>query len=361
MEVPMSAVISLFLLASGVGCDKGSDSSGEGDADTDTDSDTDTDTDTDTDLPDTLTGSIELTVVDATGKDNLCDTSIDLTGEEGGGGCLGCDFTFDLQTDIASEKGTKCVYNNYPYASMLEEGIVTGSWLGFSEAYNYGSYVLPNALFWGWGTSTYPGPNWTLLTYDGAYGDVTYSAGTIGWSLQYSQYGFSVPQQYCDYYDYYGGIYNEYKNFGGNYTAAGSLDCGLRVPYQTWTFTGVDDTYAYVSLDTVSADTAFDPRFFIMDSDTCNLAIADENFECSFPPPSDYWCPAHKLATTTGEVYTVFVYPFTDCNLEPGTTGDYTLYIKANSDPSLTPANEGELTPVIANVSAQGTVTITKN
>ena len=347
----MSGVISLFLLAFGVGCDKGSDSSGE---ESDADTDADTDTDTDTDIPDTLTGSIELTVTDATGKDTLCDTSIDLTGEEASGGCLGCDFEFDLQTDIASEKGSKCVYNNYAYASMLEEGIVIDSWLGFAESYA-GSY--PNTLLWGWGTSQYPGPNWTFLTYGAG---VDYSNGTISWNLQYSQYGFTVPQQYCESYDYYGGVYNEYKNFGGNYTASGSLDCGLRVPYQTWTFTGVDDTYAYVSIDTVSAETAFDPRFFIMDSDTCNLAVADENFECSFPPPSDYWCPAHKLETTKGEVYTVFVYPFIDCGFGDGTTGEYELYLKTNADPSLALQNEGELTPLIANVSAEGTVTITE-
>jgi hypothetical protein len=358
INIPGSRVIALFFLAASTGCDNGgSDSAGEGDTDTDADADTDTDTDadTDTDLPDTLTGSISLTVTDPTGEETWCDTSIDLTGVEAAGDCVACDFTFDLQTAIASEKGSDCLYNNYPYASMHEDGIFIDTWVGFAETYYWEDMPYPNALFWGGRKSVDPVPNWVPFTYGGA---VDYSAGTLSWDLQYSQYGYTVPLTYCGDYGWYDNAYTPHENHGGNYTGSGDLDCDHRRTYATWSFVGVDDTYAYVSLDTVAAETAVDLIFDITDSATCLVGNGDDNFECSFPPPSGYSCPSHKLATTKGEVYTVVVRTGRDCRSGAGETGEYQLYLQANADPSLTFHNAGELTPLLANVSAQGSVTI---
>jgi hypothetical protein len=86
----------------------------------------------------------------------------------------------------------------------------------------------------------------------------------------------------------------------------------------------------------------------------------DDNFECTFPPASETlgWCPSHKLKTTQGEVYTVFMKAGVECRHDEGVVSEYQLYVKANGDPSLTFQNEGDAMPATANVSAQGSVTI---
>ena len=346
---------SSLLLSLTAGCtDKGSDSAGdESDADTDTDSDTDTDTDVEPQRH--LEGTVHVTVTDATGKKTLCDTMVDITGEEFAGGCLQCDFTLDVETTVASEAGTDCDYSAYPVAHLLEDAFWDDVYLGWSDAFT-GYYRSYADLLWLGFTAYGTGPSWqNVVAYaDGVNGTTSYDGGQLGWTRAYNLYGYNGTQLYLCYYPLYT---PGSPNYGGAYTGSGSLDCSYVTPYENWTFQGVDNGYAYISVDTVSKDTTFDPLFYVSSSssDSCVTGFGNESFECAFAPTGGL-CPSLALPTETGETYTVSVRPVSPCD---GATGDYEILVDTNGDPSLKRVAGGELTPYLGHVSAEGDTTIT--
>lgn len=346
---------SSLLLSLTLGCDdKGSDSAG---AESDADTDTDTDTDTDADPERYLEGTIHVTVTDATGKKTLCDTMVDITGEEFSGQCLQCDFTLDIATTVASEKGTDCDYSAYPGAHLMEDAFWDDVYLGWSDSFDGPIRSYEDLLWVGYNATSLgrPGPYWTnVIAYaDGAWGTTSYKNG-IGWTRAYDVYGYNGTLTYCGYPAFTHGS----PNYGGAYTGTGSLNCSSYVtPYENWTFQSVDNGYAYISIDTVSKDTAFDPVLFVSASDSCWVGYGDESFACTFPPPGGL-CPSLKLPTEKGETYTVAVRPsdFNPCEVA---TGDYEILVATKGDPSLKQVAAGELTPYLGHVTAEGDTTIT--
>ena len=362
----MSRVIALFVLAASTGCDKGSDSAGEGDADTDTD----TDTDTDVDEVRYLDGTIHVVVTDATGKTTKCDTMIDITGVESSGGCINCDFELDTEATVASEKGVDCDPALYPLSTLIEGGLYSDIWVGWADEF-VGTYDTYTDIVWfGFGLTGNPGPYWySALAYDGKNSSASYSGGLLDWSRQAQYIGNNLLADYTCGAQVYMGTYSadpDYygvgsPNFYGNYTAYGSLDCSYNKPYDRWSFYGVDDTYASVSVDTISADSSFDPMFYVTTDDYCIEALGDENFDCTYPGTSGFLCPSVRFPTTKGEHYNLWVLPFRnlgfgDCDNK---TADYQLWIDTKGDPSLTKATGGELFPPGDIVTAEATSTIT--
>jgi hypothetical protein len=64
---------------------------------------------------------------------------------------------------------------------------------------------------------------------------------------------------------------------------------------------------AYLKVDTVDAATAADTRLRLRAPDGTELYEADDDVDCSFPPP-DYRCPEYSFAATTAGLYTVEIY-----------------------------------------------------
>ncbi len=96
-----------------------------------------------------------------------------------------------------------------------------------------------------------------------------------------------------------------------------------------WTFT-VDETQTVdLSVDTVSEETTFDPRLFIINEEGCVVASADDNFECTFPPPS-FSCPSTSVELEPGE-YTVLVSSFIDACHDGVDDGEYVLRLNAET------------------------------
>ena len=301
-------------------------------------------------------------MTDATGKKTKCDTTVDLTGEESGGGCLYCDFELDTTATVSSENGTDCDYQSYAYAMLVEGDVYSDIWLGWSDTYTttYGTY---NDLLWfGYGVPGYPGPYWqlALVSYN-KYAD--YTDGLLSWSRDTQYLGNNLQvDSTCGAGVYTGIYYPPYAgspNYYGNYTSIGSLNCSYNKPYDKWSFYGVDDTYAAVSIDTIAPDSAFDPMFYVTTDDLCMEAVGDENFDCSFPGTNGFLCPSVRFPTTKGEHYNVWVLPYSgggDCD---NPTADYLLWLNTKGDPSLSKAKGGELWPPGDIISAVGSAKIT--
>jgi len=99
-----------------------------------------------------------------------------------------------------------------------------------------------------------------------------------------------------------------------------------------WQVTGEAGGELQISVDTVSADTAFDPWLFVVEPDGCTTAFADDNFDCTYPPP-EYSCPAAAVSTEAG-TYQIGVMAYNgSC---AGGSAEYELSINADWDVELT-------------------------
>jgi hypothetical protein len=129
----------------------------------------------------------------------------------------------------------------------------------------------------------------------------------------------------------------------GPYVGGSTLNCGAGTMYDLWSFYSGSSEYAYVSVDTVSAKTAFDPRLYVLDDTMCSVGLAfeeyaDDDFECTYAP-SLWACPAFKVSLDPKSTYYVMVISLGTCN---GTVAEYDLTVETDGDPSLTLAADDE-------------------
>ena len=106
----------------------------------------------------------------------------------------------------------------------------------------------------------------------------------------------------------------------------GAFPCVLdgAVPHDSFTFDARAGETVSVTVDTVAAETAFDPSFWVNGPDTCTLAWVDESFECAFPPPY-FSCPSGKFVAPQDGTYEVFV---TGSGVCAGEVAAYTLDVQ---------------------------------
>ena len=333
------------------------------------------DNDCDASTPDTtgsrsFSGSTTLYVDNAGSID--CDITVQLTGTEAADKCPDCDFAFAIDATTSDEIGSSCYYQ----LSMLEDTVVKNSLLAFQASYTYssyyGEYTYNNVLLTGvsidytsYGYGYYEGPYWFKVAYDdSAYGSVTVNGNDVSWSFDSVYYGTdytnNIYSSYCDY------TYPGYEKYAGaGYT--GSWDCVLGSG-DVWTFDTVQGATTTVSVDTVAADSTFDPYIYVIASDTCLVGSADDSFDCAFPPPDGYSCPSVSFEGDGGAVTLVVAgttYPAgtDEC---AGATGDYELLIDVGADAS---ANAEQVddnfdlqteTEYINTIHAEGSGTITE-
>jgi hypothetical protein len=56
-----------------------------------------------------------------------------------------------------------------------------------------------------------------------------------------------------------------YAYVPGAYSSTSEISCTADAYYHRWSFQAVADEYVYVTVDTVDANTAFDPRMIVLD------------------------------------------------------------------------------------------------
>jgi hypothetical protein len=89
----------------------------------------------------------------------------------------------------------------------------------------------------------------------------------------------------------------------------------------------------YVKVDTVDAATAADTRLRVRTPDGTELYEADDEVDCTFPPPS-YGCPEHSFTATTAGLYTVEVYVGSTESCADPSLVNYGLTVTVDGGPS---------------------------
>ena len=70
-----------------------------------------------------------------------------------------------------------------------------------------------------------------------------------------------------------------------------------------WTFEAEAGQVLYVTVDTIADATAFDPALEVVGPEECVVVSADDEFDCTYEPPS-YGCPSSRFtASATGTYY----------------------------------------------------------
>jgi hypothetical protein len=343
--LPTLPITVLWLLTPLLGCPTtpAKDDTSASDTDTDTDSDSDTDSDTDADTPAyDFTGTVALTTT-LNGLPD-CNTTAAITGTPYTGDCLDCDFAVAVTSAITTDDSAEtCTY--WSNLSLISPDGDAGLALGHADEYYLGYYTgyQDNALFAGYGY-----PYWYGLSYNGSeYGTFTRTGDDISWT-------FSAASTYTYFYDYNqcdGATESDAaRSFGG--TGAGStLNCDGTTT-DVWTFTA-DGSAVSVTVDTVAADSAFDPVLWVNDPDMCSVVYADDNFDCTFPP-ADYQCPSFQLDSTTAGTYQVVVKSWGSCT---GDSAAYQLTIDGGADLTLAVDDATSGYPYTVDIAGSGTLT----
>ncbi|MDP2310724.1 MAG: hypothetical protein Q8P18_32200 [Pseudomonadota bacterium] len=339
MRLSITTLSSLLLILPLLGCpttDEKVDDTGPADADTDTDSDTDADTDADTDTDVTTPYSFAGNVSVSTTRngDVVCDLEATLTGTPYTGDCEGCDFAVAIASEVTRDDGSADCTSTYSTYSFIEEGDYTDFVMAHADEYvvygYYGAYYLNDVFM----------SRYSYYGYDGYYGLVSYTyAGTpygsgtfartgddVTWGLSSSGVStYLYGYEYC----YTAGESAATTSFGGE-SATSSIACDASTT-DIWTFVAGNGAVS-VTVDTVSAETAFDPWMWINGSDECAVLLTDDNFDCTFPPPT-YMCPSAELEDlTAGDTYEIVVASYGDCTAE---LVEYQLSVAGASDVQL--------------------------
>ncbi|MEQ1506541.1 MAG: PPC domain-containing protein [Myxococcota bacterium] len=325
--------VAAVALSAPAGCG-GDDGDGDGDDGpvVDGDADADADTDADTEPPDpVITGTIAFyrnvdRVAPVAEQDlpNSCDTVIAFTGPSSyTGSCPGCAYEFDVTGAVDSEAaGPDC---NPPVNLTFLENAVVDARLGFTDAYQGQDQTYTNILWFG-GTydfSSYGGdvigPVWHILRADQFPGDTFAFDGTaLDWAFTGGgTYGYGQsPYNFYDEADCPFPVATDLFTvipgpILGTVTAQGDVDClGLTTDVYSVTLAAGDTIH--VSVDTVAADTAFDPWFTISDDTGCTYYAADENFSCAFRPPTGYKCPSGEFTAPHDGSYAIAVIAYSE-------------------------------------------------
>ena len=239
-----------------------------------------------------------------------------------------------MTAKVTSEKG-KCDYDLFSFAqTYMPTSWAPNVYLGWTSYLYHGQYLWIG----------YPGFSGATYWYSRAYynpfygfgspeGEATYTKGLLDWSIHRFYYDSPYDLSGVSYCHAYAGT-SLGSSYYGAYVAKSSFDCFGR-HYDLWSFYGVENGYAELSVDTLSPSTTFDPMMILMDSSTCYMGEADDSFECTYPP-NNHECPSYRLPTTKGGAYYALVRTRGNC-ADP--VGEYLLSINTVADPSLTLVN----------------------
>lgn len=90
---------------------------------------------------------------------------------------------------------------------------------------------------------------------------------------------------------------------------------------------------AHLAVDTASAETAADTRLRVRLPDGTELYEADDDFDCTYPPPN-YRCPQYDFTATTAGLYLVEIYVGSTESCFDRTHVDYQLTVSIDGQPA---------------------------
>ena len=282
---------------------------------------------------DTMTGVVtwEQVQTDSDGVDTtLCDSTIDLTGSAYAGDCEDCEFAFEVSTSVDDGGLPDC--GNPTITTWVESNIYKNPlmmfWSEKTETDDYGyTSSFTNLLRTGvsidysdYGYGYYPGPYFGTVAYDGAEtGEAVLTTGEVD-SLSWTFADTYEEQarnyfEYCDYVDYW----DAYDNWDAAAGESG-LDCDGEL-VDVWEVDLAAGDMFLLSVDTIAADSAFDPWVYVNGPDSCFAASADDSFDCTFEP-TDYQCPSMAYEAADAGTHQVVVSSYGSCT---GESGEYEL------------------------------------
>ena len=89
-----------------------------------------------------------------------------------------------------------------------------------------------------------------------------------------------------------------------------------------------------MTVDTVAADTTFDPRFVVLDAIGGYVTTGDDECTCAFVPTGDYGCPtADHTALDFTEALTIHVGAFVAEGCDGREAGEYVLRVAVDGAP----------------------------
>lgn len=313
---------------------------------------TDDDDDDATVWPESFEGQIQV----SSSYDGVvaCDAVIELAGSRYTGTCEGCDFAFALDGTLAVDDGNgDCVLE--PRWSYLAGDGWTDLLLAHAPSFStegwYGTYTFDDVLLTGYTLeATGAGPYWWMLAHD-ASPDADFSriGDELAWSYGYHGWIDRDPfRNDC------GDIAasDAEEGFGGAVVALSELACDGSLA-DVWSFEGAAGESATITVDTVADDTAFDPRLYLNTPDGCTSMTADDNFDCTFPPPS-YACPSLELQTGAG-THQVVIIAAGSC---AGEIAEYSIRVDGPAGDSLQLAVDDQPVIVEYDLEVTGTGTV---
>jgi len=282
----------------------------------------------------------------------VCSVDFAITGTPYTGDCEGCDFAFDMTVTRTAESNPEQCWSytlatmETPEGSGMRDPVLahvptytTPEW-SWTDAYGveqtYGGYVYADVLRAGFTTyiAAYSGPygEWPEreygpyfqnLLWDGSrYGDFAREGDSLAWTWgqAYETSTSEGVQQWCP--DVEVSTVQTRRALGID-AVQGEFPCDF-AHHDAWSFPVEAGDIVSVTVDTVAAETAFDPMVWVNGPDSCTLLWVDEGFDCSFPPPA-FQCPAGKFQATASGTYEVFVGTMSSC---AGETAAYALDVQ---------------------------------
>lgn len=266
----------------------------------------------------------------------LCDADVVLTGTGYTGGCDGCTFGFDMSGSLVREGGDpSCVLP--PTLSFIPVAGVDHLRLFFWEELGPFTHYL-QAYYQGYSyDGGGPYPYYRELASDGnPYASASLDGDNFVFWWEYAgwqTYDDNPFYQWCPWPQ----TSTAPTAYVDGAVALSSLPCAeyQRSPFHdVWSITVTEPSTLRISVDMIAADTAMDARFWVNDPGGCTVLAADDNFECSFPPPY-FACPSAELTAATPGVWQIEVMPYLSC---AGSTGAYQLTVEGGSDLTLVEA-----------------------
>jgi hypothetical protein len=218
----------------------------------------------------------------------------------------------------------------------MEMGVAYNPVLSFTADYvyagYYGDYYYTNAVrvgfgydYTAYGYGTYPGPYFSVFAYEGEGAAIVASFDGSTLAMDGALEGSESVRVDMPFALEACADATVAGEGGGSALGNDSLDCeGTQM--DIWELsTAAGQTYT-VTVDTVNAESAFDPLMVLTDGETCMLGSGDDDIDCTYPPPT-YSCPSQVIEGTGAPVW-IFVTSLGDC---AGTSSDYVLKVDYSS------------------------------
>ena len=275
-----------------------------------------------------------------------CDVTSRFTGSTNPdftGVCADCDLAFgidDAMLDMGASTGDCYANPMLTYVaddSLVDLGLIYDAEFasGFYGEFTYSDIL--GAIYWvdyrPYGPGLY-GPYFQFTFYtsetrpERSLGSVSLDGTSLTWSLDEERAYYRTSETFynwCESTHHNPSVAAtnlEGTNYGGN-AYYGSVDCAS-VLTDVWVVDATSGQILRVSMDTVSADTAFDGSLMVNGPDTCTLIGADDAFACSYEPAAK-GCPSVVVPINVDGTYEVVVWANGSCT---GETADYKLELR---------------------------------